>query len=452
MKKILKILFFLLCLGFESAVAQKITLSFSDVSLSEALKEIDLSQKKVHVQFMYNELEDFRVSIRVENKSVEDAVRAVCGYYPVSIRKNGGTIFVECLQKARQKYTGSVIGSTTSLQRPQEKENLGPLQDMPLTGANVTLLHPVDSMPMVQGVSNEEGFFVVPCDEPEAIVRISHVGYETYYKHCKGGEVGQVRMKPSVKNIPEITIGQEAMHLPVVKLDKPGSLSSILSPEQQDTLTMLSLMGKVNSADIRTLRHMAGYEEDGCRTGKLKWLDLREVEFVTDKMSYLILDATEEKMMGFAKGKYSDQSGGPRYWPYYVLNSPPNEDSLAVGRVNLLAKVWTDKQTGISLANSPFMSSSKVSFDFRIRFSKVDRMWMHRYEMKKFDGHRMKWNGERYEYIACTHKGIFFLDMFYKCPQMKTIVLSENVKISENVSVFEDPITYSMVKIKQDEK
>ena len=358
----------LLCVAFPFfAGAEKLIQTFKDVPLTEALLGIERQQETYRIHFVYNDLENYRVTTRIHQLRTRDAVLAVCENLPVKVWGKGKDIFVESLERSKEENT------KTAPTNPLAPEK--------------------------------------------------------------------------TKELKEIDVNASM----VVCVPKAGTLSTILTQEQRDTLTSLSLSGKLNSADIRTLRHMAGYKEEEYNTGRLKWLDLREVEFVTDSKPYLVLDATEEKMMGFAKGKFYDQSGGPRYWPYYVLNSPPNEDSLAVGRVNLLAKDWTDKQTGISLANSPFMSSSKVSFDFRIQFTKVDRMWMHRYEMKKFEGHRMKWTGVRYEYIACTYKGIFFLDMFYKCPQMKTIVLPEHTRISENVSVYGDPISYARIETKTEE-
>ncbi|MGN0234041.1 MAG: hypothetical protein ACI4B5_06445, partial [Bacteroidaceae bacterium] len=50
---------------------------------------------------------------------------------------------------------------------------------------------------------------------------------------------------------------------------KAGMLGTLLTQAQQDTCTALAIKGKLNSADIRVLRQMAGYKEDGCSTGQL---------------------------------------------------------------------------------------------------------------------------------------------------------------------------------------
>jgi hypothetical protein len=68
----------------------------------------------------------------------------------------------------------------------------------------------------------------------------------------------------------------------LVKIKKPGTLEQVLSQEQKDTCSFIVIEGKINSADIKVLRQMAGYPEDGSNTGKLFAIDLRKAKFVTD--------------------------------------------------------------------------------------------------------------------------------------------------------------------------
>ena len=69
----------------------------------------------------------------------------------------------------------------------------------------------------------------------------------------------------------------------LVKVKKPGTLNQILSQEQQDTCRSLIIEGKINSEDIKTLRRMAGYKEEGFKTGQLEILNLRKCEFKKGK-------------------------------------------------------------------------------------------------------------------------------------------------------------------------
>lgn len=79
--------------------AQKINITFDNTSLSEALKQIDQADKSVNIQFIYDDLEDYRVSKVVKCNNAIDAIREVCGLYPMKIKQTDKNIFVESLVK-----------------------------------------------------------------------------------------------------------------------------------------------------------------------------------------------------------------------------------------------------------------------------------------------------------------------------------------------------------------
>ena len=85
MKRILYLI--ILCTFSTLAQAQ---LTFQGTSLSEALIELDKSSKHYDISFVYDELEDFTVTKTVKRgRSLPDAVREVCGFYPVRIKVTG---------------------------------------------------------------------------------------------------------------------------------------------------------------------------------------------------------------------------------------------------------------------------------------------------------------------------------------------------------------------------
>ncbi len=93
-----------------------------------------------------------------------------------------------------------------------------------------------------------------------------------------------------------------------VEVAAPGTLSALLTDTQKDTCRSLVVTGKLNSADIRTLRQMAGYGEEGGKTGRLETLDLKDAGFVTDKEPFMVLDAAKEHLTGTAAyGKIKDR-------------------------------------------------------------------------------------------------------------------------------------------------
>lgn len=120
---------------------------FRSTSLSDALIQLDESSKRYDVNFVYDELEDFTVSKTIKKgRSLPDAVREVCGFYPVKVRVKGRDIFVECIKKDRTKLMGRLIDG----------------ERQPVAYANITLFDPFDSTYIGGGVSNEAGDFVIP--------------------------------------------------------------------------------------------------------------------------------------------------------------------------------------------------------------------------------------------------------------------------------------------------
>ena len=99
----------LLCLVAMCAKAQQLSHDFQNVSLSEALIWIDHAQDDYKLNFIFDELEDFTVTTRLENVSVKDAVRQVCGFYPMHLTFDHQDIFIECTQKEDTKVIGRVV-------------------------------------------------------------------------------------------------------------------------------------------------------------------------------------------------------------------------------------------------------------------------------------------------------------------------------------------------------
>ena len=86
----------LLGLVCAAAFGQRITHDFENVPLSEAIKYIQESTDQYGIIFIYNELEDFPVTISLQDEPVTDALEHVIGFYPVSMKVENGKIFIEC--------------------------------------------------------------------------------------------------------------------------------------------------------------------------------------------------------------------------------------------------------------------------------------------------------------------------------------------------------------------
>ena len=122
MRKILSILSFLcaitaasaqrLQIGGHSPGMRYITHEYNNVSLSDALRLLNDQSKDYEINFLYNELEDFRITTHVRRKTVPDAIRQMIGFYPIRMSVDGTEIIVECVQKTGNRYRGVVIDET----------------------------------------------------------------------------------------------------------------------------------------------------------------------------------------------------------------------------------------------------------------------------------------------------------------------------------------------------
>ena len=175
-------LLFILLMAFGVVQAQRISHTYNNVSLSEALLQLNNEQSDYAINFLYNELEDFRITATIKNKKLPDAIQQMIGFYPVrmTVKSSDHEIYVECIHKTDRHLTGITIDE----------------QGKPVAYANIAILNPADSTLLSGGVSNESGYFAVPYEQEQILARISYVGYKTVYRLCNKSEVGMIRMLP----------------------------------------------------------------------------------------------------------------------------------------------------------------------------------------------------------------------------------------------------------------
>lgn len=223
-----RLLAFLLALALTTAAnAQKITLSFRNVSLCDALRQINEQSDDYTILFLYNELEDYRVTTNISRQSVPDAVRQLIGFYPIRMTvaaddapsthdRQRWQIVVEPVFKNGTNLTGTLIDN----------------EGRPVGYANVALLSPRDSTLLAGGVSNEGGYFAVPCealsrsDGPGegVLVRITCVGYKAVWKQCRQAALGTIRMQPDTYSINGVEVKGSR---PVYRMDQRGFTAPI---------------------------------------------------------------------------------------------------------------------------------------------------------------------------------------------------------------------------------
>ena len=231
MKRIVSML--VCCFVFAGVQAQKITHEYNNVSLSEALRQLNEQTEEYTISFLYNELEDFRITTSVHRKTIPDAIRQMIGFYPIRMTVDDKEIIVECPQKTVLRYKGTIIDT----------------DGQPVAYANIALLSPQDSTLITGGVSNESGFFVIPCEQQPVLARVSYVGYKTIYRQCDTKELGTIRMQPETMTLKGVVVRGE---IPQYKMTTGGMTVDIQNSLLKDVGTaddVLSMLPQVQGSD-----------------------------------------------------------------------------------------------------------------------------------------------------------------------------------------------------------
>ena len=252
-------------------LAQRVNRTYDNVSLSEALLQLGQEQNEYTISFIYNELEDFHITTSIKNKKLPDAIQQMIGFYPVRMKVNPDDkeIFVECTHKTDRHLTGTIIDE----------------QGLPLAYANVTLLNPEDSTLITGGVSNESGLFVIPCDQPTVLARISFVGYKTIYRLCKTGQTGTIQMHPEALTINGIVVTGERpkvqlqgnsliMNVEGTVMERLGTAEDVLSrvPTLSKKGDIFEIIGKgapviyLNNRKLTDLQELKNIQSDNIKS------------------------------------------------------------------------------------------------------------------------------------------------------------------------------------------
>ena len=181
---------FLLCTFALAMSAQHIQRIYHNRSMSDVLIDLDKASKRYKISFIYNELEDFTVTQNVKTANIPDAIRKVIGFYPMQMTVGDSLITVECIRKSERKLIGRLIDN----------------HNLPVEFANIQLLNPKDSSFLCGGVSNANGDFVIPCQQKQALMKVSFVGYKTICKLIPIARIGNVKMQANSYLLKGVTV------------------------------------------------------------------------------------------------------------------------------------------------------------------------------------------------------------------------------------------------------
>ena len=267
-------LLFVIChLSLCVAMAQHITRTFDDISISEALRQLNKQQSEYTIMFLYNELEDFRVTTTVKNKTLPEAIKQMIGFYPIRMTVDTNDpeahkIFVECTHKTDRHLIGNVIDE----------------QGQPVAFANIAVLNPSDSTLLSGGVSNASGYFAIPVEQPTVLARISYVGYKTVFRLCDKENIGTISLRPDNYTINGVVVQGErpkvqlhgnslVMNVEGTVMERIGTAEDVLSrvPTISKKGDSYEILGKgapliyLNSRKLTNLNELKNIQSDVIR-------------------------------------------------------------------------------------------------------------------------------------------------------------------------------------------
>lgn len=192
--------------------------------MSKVLIDLDRASSRYHISFIYNELEDFTVTKQIVNRPFLDAVREVIGYYPITMHVKDSLIAIECVDKTPRRLMGRLVDN----------------HNIPVVYANIQLLSAEDTTFITGGVSNENGQFVIPCDERQALMRVTCVGLKPLERMVSIADVGTIRMRADEYTINGVVVNG---HHRIDKVDRSiytfSDEQKKISRQTQEILTLL---------------------------------------------------------------------------------------------------------------------------------------------------------------------------------------------------------------------
>ena len=223
------LIFFLLTL-VQYSYAQRITRQYNNVSFSAALKDLNAHQHKYTINFVYNELEDFKVTKSIRNMRVPDAITQLIGFYPIRMTQMENNIMVECTQKSTYRYKGRIV---------DERGNAAEY-------ATIALLSPIDSTIVGHGVSNENGSFVIPCNSRKVLARITYIGYKTVNRIYNNTEMGIIKLQPKTMIVKGVVVKGDRPQYKMLSGGMEVAVEHTLLSKMANTFEVLSLLPRVS--------------------------------------------------------------------------------------------------------------------------------------------------------------------------------------------------------------
>ncbi len=204
-RRIAILLFVCLATMASAQVQTFITHQFKDMSLADALALIKARQTEYRLTFVNNELEHIKVSANIKHLPVRRAIEELCKNQPVKVKTKGNDIYI-LYQKRKKTVDMGIFGYVYDNRTHNE-----------LVGATVQLLTRDSAVIATQEArsfwmsGDKKGYnayfhFVIPKEQRQYILRVSHVGYETTHFPLA---INNLHKREFLRQLPPLYLKQE---------------------------------------------------------------------------------------------------------------------------------------------------------------------------------------------------------------------------------------------------
>ncbi|MDE6823423.1 MAG: outer membrane beta-barrel family protein [Duncaniella sp.] len=219
--------------------AETFSYRFNSTPLTKAIREIMEDHPELDINFIYNELENYRTSEIVNADNAYNALRQTIGLNPVTVTKARNTYYVEALQHGRYIYTGKIIGSDNE----------------PVVAATIMLLAPKDSTVLTYGISDTEGQFSIPCDRKGVLGKLTCLGYKPKIESFNKFSLGAILMEEQAISLGTVTVEADNAQLYSDKsIYRPSETQKKASISGSDLLNRMAIpqLGVISGNSIVT--------------------------------------------------------------------------------------------------------------------------------------------------------------------------------------------------------
>ncbi len=224
---------------FLMANADSFSYRFNSTPLPQAIRQIMEDHPGLEINFIYNELENYKTSGTVNANDAYEALHQAVGLNPVTIVKYNKSFYLEALQRGKYIYRGKSVGPDRT----------------PVVAATVMLLSPRDSTVLTYGITDDAGRFSIPCDMKKVIAKLSSTGYKTTYRRCDSFNVGTIVMQEKAVALNSVNVEADNSDLqPDRSIYIPTSRQKNASQTGTDLLVHMSIpqLGLIKNGSVVT--------------------------------------------------------------------------------------------------------------------------------------------------------------------------------------------------------